>query len=48
MKDSQPTPGLGAIPVGGRLFCYLGAKAIRRVKGQNAEGISGRDFCLIP
>jgi len=28
MKDWQPTPMLGAIPVRGRLFCYLGSKVL--------------------
>jgi hypothetical protein len=28
MKDSQPTPGLGAIPVRGRLFCCLEWKVL--------------------
>jgi len=26
MKDSQPTPNLEAIPMGGWLFCYLERK----------------------
>ena len=28
MKDWQPTPMLGAIPVRGRLFCYLGSSVV--------------------
>ncbi len=40
MKDSQPIPGLGAIPVAGRLFCYLGAKALGR--GNSVQALVGQ------